>query len=143
MAKPPAARPAQNPQRQVQIVTRQGPLPDPAELQAYNQVVPGAAERIISMAEREQAARLNLDDMAHRADVRHRDELVASQRASARGVFVSDACGQALGFVLAAGCVAGAVYTAIIGAHPSVSIAFLALPIASVIKALRSRGNGK
>lgn len=117
-------------------------MPDPAELQAYNQLVPGAAERIIAMAEREQAARLNLDDLAQRADIRHREELVASQRASARGVFLSDACGQTLGFILAAGCVAGAIYTAVIGAHPSVSIAFLALPIASVIRALRSRGNG-
>lgn len=35
---------------------RSGPLPDAEELERYNQVVPGAAERIIRMAEKEQDA---------------------------------------------------------------------------------------
>ena len=135
---------ARQPGPQVQIVSREGPLPAPEELHAYNQLVPGAAERIIAMAEREQATRHNSDDLAQRADIRHRDELVKSQQANARGVFRSDLLGQTLGFLLAAACVACAAYTALNGAHPSVPIAFLAFPLASVIKALRSRkDNGK
>lgn len=148
MAKPPAPRtahaapPATARGQQVQLVSRQGPLPEPQELHAYNELVPGSAERIIAMAEREQAARHNLEDMAQRADIRHRDELVQSQRANARGIFFSDALGQTLGFIIAAACVAGAIYTAVQGAPAAVSIAFLTLPVASVIKALRSRNDG-
>ncbi len=38
-----------------------GPLPHPQALKAYDMVVPGAAERIISMAERQQAHRHSLE----------------------------------------------------------------------------------
>lgn len=34
-----------------------GPLPAPLDFQGYDQIVPGAAERILVMAEKEQAAR--------------------------------------------------------------------------------------
>lgn len=43
--------------------------------------------------------------------------------------------GQVLGFILGAACVAGAVYTAMIGAHPAVSVALVGLPIVAVVKA--------
>ncbi|MDH7461461.1 DUF2335 domain-containing protein [Chitinophagaceae bacterium 26-R-25] len=39
----------------------QGPIPPANELQRYNEVNPGFADRIISMAEREQKARLELN----------------------------------------------------------------------------------
>lgn len=43
---------------------RMGPLPDAAELERYEQIMPGAAERIICMAEKEQ-------DFAHAQSVRN------------------------------------------------------------------------
>lgn len=140
----PVAQPAGRQQSsQVQIVSRQGPLPAPEELLAYNQLIPGSAERIIAMAEREQAVRHNLEDMAQRADIRHRDEVLKAQRDNARGIFVSDGLGQVLGWVLATVCAGLAAYTALQGVHPAIPIAFLTLPIASVIRALRSRNDGK
>lgn len=39
----------------------QGPIPPASELQRYNEINPGFADRIISMAEREQKARLELN----------------------------------------------------------------------------------
>lgn len=36
-----------------------GPIPPAAELKCLNEVLPGAAERVIAMAEREQAARIS------------------------------------------------------------------------------------
>jgi uncharacterized membrane protein len=125
-------------QRSQSVTVRQGPLPTPEELFQYNQLIPGAAERIIAMAEREQAHRMNLEDMATRADIRHRDEIASGQQDNARGVFRSDMAGQLLGGLVAVLCVIGAVYTAKIGAHPAVSIALVGLPIAAIIKALRS-----
>lgn len=38
-----------------------GPLPPPAVLQRYDQIVPGAAERIIKMAEEQSAHRRNVE----------------------------------------------------------------------------------
>ncbi|AUG76102.1 hypothetical protein CFP65_1198 [Kitasatospora sp. MMS16-BH015] len=47
--------------RQV-TVSRSGPLPDARELQSYEQVHPGAANRILSMAEREQRHRHDMEE---------------------------------------------------------------------------------
>ena len=41
-----------------------GPLPHPDILNRYNEVVPGAAERILKMAENEQEHRLSMDKKA-------------------------------------------------------------------------------
>jgi len=40
------------------MVSYEGPLPPSAEFGRYNEILPGAAERILAMAEREQEARL-------------------------------------------------------------------------------------
>lgn len=136
MAKPPNRPPVAATHAIVQ--TRTGPLPTPEELFQYNTLLPGAADRIIAMAEREQAHRANLDDMATRADIRHREELVVSQQRNAAGAFRSDLVGQLLGGLVAILCIAGAVYTAINGVHPTIPIALVSLPVASIIKAIRA-----
>ena len=38
-----------------------GPIPPPAVLERYNQIVPGAAERILAMAEKQSAHRMELE----------------------------------------------------------------------------------
>lgn len=95
------------------------------------------------MAEREQAHRVNLEDMATRADIRHRDDVAAGQRENSRGVFRSDMAGQLLGGLVAVLCVLGAVYTVKLGAHPVVSVALVSLPVAAIVKALRSIGTNR
>lgn len=45
-------------------MTFQGPLPPAVELQGYNQIVPGAAERIIALAEKQAAHRMELEKHA-------------------------------------------------------------------------------
>jgi len=50
-------------QRVIQMEERRGPLPDPQTLREYDKVVPGAAERIIQMAEKE---------VDHRRDIQRR-----------------------------------------------------------------------
>jgi uncharacterized membrane protein len=141
--KPPArqVRAAVQTHQQTVSVLRQGPIPSPQELLEYNQLLPGAADRIIAMAEREQSHRLNLEDLATRADIRHRDDVAGGQLEATRGVFRSDMAGQFLGGLVAVLCVIGAVYTAKLGAHPTVSIALVSLPIAAIIKALRAIGS--
>lgn len=86
---------------------------------------------------------MNSEDLQIRADIKHRDDLVSSQRQNAAGVFRSDLAGQLLGAAVALASTAGAVYTAYLGAHPTVSIALVSLPVAAIIKAIRSNGNKK
>ena len=53
--------------------TYSGPLPPPAVLQHYNEVIPGAAERILVMAEQNASHRRDLELAAldaHRSEVR-------------------------------------------------------------------------
>lgn len=91
------------------------------------------------MAERDQAHRQNLEHLATTSDIRHRDELVASQRENAQGVFRSDLAGQVLGGLIAFGALAGSVYIAAVGGSALVSIALVSLPIAAIVKAVRAQ----
>lgn len=127
---------------QATSVIRSGPIPSPRELLEYNDLDPTLANRIVAMAEREQAFRHNQDDLATRADIKHRDDVVAAQREAAKGVFRADILGQILGWSVGVLCVCGAVYTAIHGVHPTVPIALVGLPVVSLIKAIRQPGNG-
>jgi uncharacterized membrane protein len=45
---------------QMQVV-RQGPLPDPEDLAKYNQIIPEGADRIMKMAERQSAHRIEIE----------------------------------------------------------------------------------
>lgn len=46
---------------QQQVSVRSGPLPDPAELAAYNQIIPNGADRIMKMAEDQSVHRMSLE----------------------------------------------------------------------------------
>jgi uncharacterized membrane protein len=47
----------------------QGPLPRPDDFEAYNRVLPGAADRILRMAEKQAAHRQDLENRALRGDL--------------------------------------------------------------------------
>ena len=70
-----------------------GPLPPPPMYSEYEAVLPGSADRILAMAEKEQAIRHEWEGRA--------------QRLSARG--------QWLGFIIALACVGGAVLLGLTG----------------------------
>lgn len=144
MAKPPRLRPAQNvtPDPRVLSTTamkaHSGPLPAPEDLARYDQLLPGTAERIIAMAELEQNHRVSMERDAMEADHIHRNEVMTAQQKNARSVFRSDMVGQLLGGAIALGCVAGAIVSVLQGAHPTVAIAFVSLPVVGIIKAVRN-----
>lgn len=66
-----------------------GPLPPPFILEQYDQIVPGAAERIIAMAEKQAAHRQAMEKKLLEAEIRD----LKSQRAEAR-------LGQVFGLVI-------------------------------------------
>ena len=100
-----------------------GPLPPPAALAQFNEIIPNGAERIMAMVEQEQAHRIAMDQKAQRAEVW--DTLG----------------GKVLGATMALAAMAGAIYTAFIGAHWVVSVAIVGVPITALIgKFVRDKG---
>ena len=95
-----------------------GPLPPPAALEAFEQAHPGSAERIITMAEREQSAQIAM------IQTEMKDERSATAR------------GQWLGFLLPVLFGAGSVVTVFMGAHPGVSVALATVPAIAAITAI-------
>ena len=98
-----------------------GPLPPPGALDHFNRIIPDGANRIMLMIEREQAHRIA-------QQTKELDGLVSDFR---RGHWL----GAGLG-VLAVG---AAAFTAYIGAHPSVSISLVSLPVAGIIYRIMGR----
>jgi len=109
----------QQPPQQVSV--RQewtGPLPPPAALERFNQIIPNGAERILAMAEKEQAHRIEYDKTG----------LPATIRESRRG--------QYLGAIISLVAVLGAIYTAHIGAHWSIPVALVGVPVLGLVRAI-------
>lgn len=76
----------------------QGPIPPPAVLEGYERVVPGAAERILRMAEQEALHRRALEVEAMRANASAGERQLDLAQAQLKSVFASDKLGQWLGF---------------------------------------------
>jgi uncharacterized membrane protein len=85
-----------------------GPLPPPASLEAYERILPGAAERILKMAEDEAVHRRARTDDAGRIDA-------ADRRAYRQEVLR----GQLFGFGIGLAAIAAAVYA---GTHGAVGV---------------------
>ena len=78
------------------------------------------------MVEREQAHRISEESAVLRATIQD----------TKRGHWI--------GAAIAAASIAGAVWTAYIGAHPMVSVALVGLPLAAIVQSiLNSKSNGK
>lgn len=122
-SKPPRHQARAEPQRQILAASQQwsGPLPPPAALEHFNAIIPNGAQRIMSMVEQEQAHRIAMESTA----------MSAATGDTKRGHLIG-------GGICVLAILASAV-TAYIGAHPSVSIALVGLPVAVVIKAIIDR----
>lgn len=103
-----------------------GPLPPPAALGQFNQIIPNGAERIMAMVEREQAHRIGEESAILKATIKD----------TARGHWI--------GLTIAVASIAGAIVTAYMGAHPTVSIALVGLPLVAIIQSIiKSKSNGQ
>ena len=101
-------------------VTQQwsGPLPPPAALEQFNQIIPGSAERILAMVEKEQEHRINTDKSA----------LIATIADTQRGHY--------LGSLISLSSILGCVYSVYIGASAIVSVALVGIPVLAMVKAI-------
>ncbi len=99
----------------------QGPIPPPSYLAGYEEILPGSANRIINMAEKEQIHRQGLESKV--------------LRWSAFG----EVFGQISGVLVSFGLIAGAVYCAYIGAT-AVSVALVGASAGGLVFTLVTRG---
>lgn len=146
MAKPPKRQQPQvvQPQQlrqaqQVQVSHQKihhGPLPAPEDLQRYNELLPGAAERIVAMAEIEQRHRHEQESKAISSELVTREILQGTEKVRIEGVMRSDKRGQYLGAAVSILAISGAIYTA--PTQPYVAVALISLPILGIVKALRN-----
>ena len=143
MAKTPKRQPqtqtVKHDQQQVQVSHQklhQGPLPAPEDLTRYEDLLPGAAERIFRMAEIEQQHRHEQENKAISSELTTRDLLQATEKARIEGVMRSDKRGQYLGAAVSILAIFGAIYTA--ENQPFVAAALIGLPILGIVKALRN-----
>lgn len=122
MAKLKTINPSKQPQQQPQqhkVISQQwsGPLPPPAALEHFNEIIPNGADRIMSMIESEQAHRIS-----------HDNAVLAAQTADMKR-------GHIIGGIACILSISGAIYTSYIGAPAAVSIALVSVPILGMIKA--------
>ncbi|SRR6266513_1631336 len=108
-------------QQQIQIagITMSGPLPPPQQLAGYDAIVPGAAERILQMAERQATHRQGLERTALDGALRRSSTGMRTATGLAAGFLVvsaaliasgHDAAGAALGTVDFVGMVTAFIY---------------------------------
>ncbi|WP_404377720.1 DUF2335 domain-containing protein [Vreelandella aquamarina] len=77
-------------------LTYSGPLPPSSEMERYETITPGAADRILAMAEQQQRHRHNQESKENEANARIADSNIRIQDASIKEV----RRGQWMGFVL-------------------------------------------
>ena len=126
MAKPPRIKTSQrqeavsHSQPQVVSVSSQwsGPLPPPDALARFNEIVPNGAERIFKMTEAEQAHRITFENTG----------LVAAIAEAKRG--------QLLGASISIVSLASALISIFLGAHWTVTVLLVGVPIMGLAKAI-------
>lgn len=136
--------PIAKPQKDLVSVTTSrefsGPIPPPELLHRYDEVVPGAANRILEMAEREAAHRQQVELAVAQANIATQAEVVSINRRKVENQFSSDRLGQLLGGAISFTALIGAIYLAVNG-HSGAAAVVGALPLASVVRALTLRGS--
>ena len=83
-----------------------GPIPPPAILQGYNQITPGLAERIVSMAEKEASHRHEIEHKELTADISDQNKIFSEAR-----------LGQICGLIIGLAAIIAGAYTATNGAQ--------------------------
>ena len=117
----------------------QGPLPDPQTLREYDNLIPGAAAEIIKMASDQASHRRSLEKASQDSDSAARDKQLEIERERIKGGLFTERMGIILGWVIALSCVGAAVWSMIADKSSVVTVAFLGLPIAGIIKAIRTK----
>jgi uncharacterized membrane protein len=103
----------------------QGPLPPPDALEKFNAIVENGAERVFRMAEIEQQHRIESERAALESNI---------QAAQAEGFIARQ--GHRYGAAISILAIVATIISVAIGAHWSVSVALVGVPLMSAVRAL-------
>ena len=120
----------------------QGPIPPPALLEHYDKIIPGAAERILAMAESETTHRHQQEAVAIEANIAVQQHQISVESRQIQLVFRSDVMGQVFGFLISLSSIGGSIWLALNG-QALAAAALVALPLAGIIRALKERQPSK
>lgn len=112
-----------------------GPLPPPNILSQYDRVFPGLGDRIVTMAEREQQARIR---SAEESDARKKALTEQACKESSDNSKMTRR-GQTCGLIITGTCILCALYCVVTGKSDSSVWAFIAIPTASFIGSFMPR----
>jgi len=126
--------------KQVEIVQQdasfyRGPIPAPETLRRYEDLIPGSAATIIKMATDQAAHRQALERQAQESDARDRSKMVQTEDARIRGTLINERIGMVCGWLVAIGCLSAAAWSAVNDKPWPIVLAFLGLPVASMVRA--------
>ena len=107
----------------------QGPLPAPDLLEHYEKILPGISERIMRMAEKEQALRGEAID----ADQKQKVSLLEIAKNESDGALKAQNKGQNIGLSISVACILFALLCALLGKDNIIVLGFLAVTTASFI----------
>lgn len=121
------SRPTAQQDKPTQVVAQNwtGPLPPPGALAQFGEIIPDGAERILRMAELEQAHRLETERAVTEANIQSANEALRQSR-----------IGLNSGAAVSALSIVGTVVSIWLNAHPTVSIALVSVPVLGMVKAL-------
>lgn len=114
--------------------TFEGPIPPPSLLKEYDLILPGAAERIIAMAENEGRHRQDLESKALNANIDAQKDQLAINDNQVNLTFRSDTFGQTYGFLISAACIIGSVILEL-NNSTGLAIVLAGIPSAALVKA--------
>jgi len=103
--------PAQQQQTLTQLAIASGPLPPPKALEEYDKVLPGLAERIVTMAEAESAHRHDMDK-----ELARQNEIIINKEFAERRV------GQVMGLGIALITIGAAIFAIAFGAEKAAMV---------------------
>lgn len=112
-----------------QITSFSGPLPAPDDLEKYGKLINNGIERIVAMAEKEQAARLAIA----KQDSLNSSLALKIRFAALKGAMIRRMIGTFASLIVALAIVYTA-YLVTMAGHEGVGVALAALPIAGVVK---------
>ncbi len=125
---------AENPQGRVvsQAAAWSGPLPPPSIMEGYERILPGAVERIMTMAESESQHRHRMDELCAQEHIAARKDLNKTNRN-----------GQYFAFTIVAVATLGAFYSVTIKADFRIVGLFLGLPLGMIVTAFCNSNKSK
>lgn len=116
------------------ITHYQGAVPPPEILRGIDEIVPGAAAKLIALAEQESNHRRSLEVKAIEANIAAQVAQAQINERQTKAVFRSDMIGQFAGFLVCLCCIGAAVYLGLNG-HDWLAGGIAAIPTAALIKA--------